>query len=109
MPRTKDDKKDAGSTNTAKTDPVIPSKPEEPESNILIKPTIGRVVLYNDGFSDQLCSAHIAYVHSDSMINIGYFNEIGMPQSKTFVTLRQDSGECLEGECSWMDYQIKNK
>jgi len=73
---------------------------------ILIKPTIGRMVLYNDGFSDQQCAAQIAYVHNDNLINIGYLDRQGMNQSRANVTLIQDSNlECKINECEWMEYQ----
>lgn len=71
----------------------------------MIKPTIGRMVLFNDGASDQRVPAQICYVHSDTCINIGGFDQGGMPFSRTGVDLIQDDEACHIGAAEWMDYQ----
>lgn len=81
----------------------------------MIKPTIGRVVwFYRAGLQQksegiQPMSAQIAYVHTDSMINIGYFDHNGMACAYTSVPLVQDGEAPPEGSfpfCEWMPYQI---
>ncbi len=71
----------------------------------MIKPTIGRVVLFNDGISIQRVPALITYVHSDECINIGGFDQNGAPFSRTSVNLIQDDQNCYVGSAEWMDYQ----
>ncbi len=70
----------------------------------MIKPTIGRVVLYNTGRSDQRSPATISYVWPDGRINIGYLYRDGNPGNASKVTLIQE-GECPEGCAEWMEYQ----
>lgn len=74
----------------------------------MIKPTIGRVVLYWSGNAQiQPYPAFVAFVHSDTMINVGGFNDGGTPFGNTSVPLLQDdqpapaSGPYAE----WMPYQ----
>lgn len=69
----------------------------------MIKPTIGRVVLYNNG-KEQRNPALVTYVWSDEMVNLVVFSENGLPYAKTSVTLIQD-GECGINQCEWMPYQ----
>ncbi len=84
--------------------------PPQVKGSILIKPTVGRMILFHDGFSDQPCAAQIAYVHDDHNINIGYIDQNGMTQSKVNVHLVQDKNiTCDIGDCEWMEYQITNK
>jgi len=71
----------------------------------MIKPTIGRVVLYNDGVSDQRVSAQIAYVHSDTLINIGGIDKEGNHFAARYVFLCRENDECLAGHAEWMPYQ----
>lgn len=71
----------------------------------MIKPTIGRVVLFNDGLSIQRVPALICYVNSDERINIGGFSADGTPFSSINVYLCQGSEECSFGEAEWMPYQ----
>lgn len=72
----------------------------------MIKPTIGRVVLFNDGVSDQRVPALISYVHGDTCINVGGFDQNGQPFSHTSVVLCQEEGdECNVGCAEWMPYQ----
>lgn len=79
----------------------------------MIIPTIGRVVwFYPQGAADlaqkrQPHCALIAYVHSDSEINIAAFNQLGNTYSKQYVKLIQE-GELTDGLqsfCCWMPYQ----
>jgi len=70
-----------------------------------IKPTIGRVVLFNDGVSDQRVPALITYVHNDSCINIGGFDQNGNAFGRTSVVLCQGESECIVGSAEWMSYQ----
>lgn len=66
----------------------------------MIKPTIGRTVLYNDG-KDQRRPATICYVWSENLINIGGLDRDGKPFNKTSVNLLQDDSECPVGCAEW--------
>lgn len=83
-----------------------------------IKPTPGRVVWYYPainsaelGFAsapgDQPLAAIVAFVWSDSMVNLTVFDANGAPHSRTSVQLVQD----VQGDrpaspyCTWMPYQ----
>ena len=70
----------------------------------MIEPTIGRVVLFNDGQSDQRVPAIICYVWSNEMINIAGFDCNGNTFNRTSVTLIQE-GDCPVGSAEWMPYQ----
>ena len=81
----------------------------------MIKPTVGRVVLYHPpsnaaegGFSPApTCAAIVAYVHSDRMLNLGVFDANGVVHSRTSVPLIQE-GEAVPdvgNYCEWMPYQ----
>ena len=70
----------------------------------MIKPTVGRVVLYNAG-EDQPCAASIAYVYSDNLINIGGFDERGVHFNEQNVHLCQDDEKPAIGQAYWMPYQ----
>lgn len=82
-----------------------------------MKPSIGRVVWYYEHgqtqfqANEQPCSAQVAYVHSDVMINIGYLDHNGVAKAATSVRLL-DAGENMpEGDqspfCMWMPYQVQ--
>lgn len=71
----------------------------------MIKPTIGRVVLFNDGMSDQRVPALITYVHSDDKINIGGHNKCGSPIAQTDVHLCQEGEVCQKYQAEWMIFQ----
>ena len=82
------------------------------ESKMII-PTVGRVVWYwKDGDiqirdNRQPCVALVAYVHSDTLINIAYFDENGHAHNSTSVRLIQQ-GEPVPPDmpfCTWMPYQ----
>lgn len=76
----------------------------------MIKPTVGRVVWYykyveGQGFKGPL-AAHIAHVHSDSMVNLMVIDENGNPRSETSVPLEQEENDAHIGSyCCWMPYQ----
>lgn len=70
----------------------------------MIIPTIGRIVLFNDG-STQRVPAMICCVHSDTCINIGGFTQNGAPFSCTSIILCQDDDECHVNCAEWMPYQ----
>jgi len=84
----------------------------------VIKPTVGRVVLYVPLVShcDEVYSivegrehaAQIAFVHSDRMVNIGVIDANGKHFNKTSVPLVQpeDPTPANTDYCKWMDYQI---
>jgi hypothetical protein len=70
----------------------------------MIEPTIGRVVWYREGQSKQ--AAIVAYVHSNTMVNLMVIDSNGVPQSKTSVYLLQDGNEApASSYCEWMPYQ----
>lgn len=78
----------------------------------MIKPTIGRQVwFYPAGkpHTDQPWPCSICYVHSDTMINVGGFNDQGIPFAYTSVELIQDAdsyGNPGGGAWAcWMPYQ----
>lgn len=78
----------------------------------MIKPTVGRVVLYKPKIGEQSVShehvqpfrADICYVWSDICVNLSVNNENGKQFCRESVTLAQDR-DPLPGECYWMDYQ----
>lgn len=82
----------------------------------MIKPTIGRVVLFQPTkgadapLRAQPYPALICYVHSDNCINLAYFNEGGTACSAQSVTLIQEEAD-KEGLTAghfaeWMPYQV---
>lgn len=75
---------------------------------MLIKPTVGRVVwLWRQPGQEQPNVAFIAYVHSDTMINIAYFDERGAPDRFTSMPLWHGEGDrpTVYPFCEWMPYQ----
>jgi hypothetical protein len=75
----------------------------------MIKPTIGRVVWFHGSgtkASDQPSAALIAYVHSDTLVNLATFDSNGVAFGQTSVFLYQGDGERpAEYYCEWMPYQ----
>lgn len=77
----------------------------------MIKPTIGRVVLFWDRSPDrpaqsQAHAALVAFVHSDTMVNLSVFDAEGHPFSQTSVRLLGDNEEAPNGPyCEWMPFQ----
>ena len=56
---------------------------------------------------DQPFAATVAYVHSDRMVNLSYFDHDGLGWSQTSVPLVQEGDEKPVGMyCEWMPYQL---
>lgn len=77
----------------------------------MIKPTIGRVVWYHPAIgapdSDKTLAAIVAYVHSDTCVNLAVFDANGVAFSQTSVFLYQgDSDRPSSSYCEWMPFQI---
>lgn len=82
---------------------------------IVIKATIGRVVWYTPGESNdplfrdpsQKLASIIAYVWSDSMINLTVFDQDGVATNRTIVPLIQDGENypACGNYAEWMPYQ----
>lgn len=77
----------------------------------MIKPTIGRVVLYyphgNTPEDNQAHAALVAYVWSDTCVNLGYFDQNGVAKSATSVLLYDEDSmpKPSTGYACWMPYQ----
>ena len=79
----------------------------------MIKPTVGRVVLFTPAKSDpmatidgQPCAAIIAGVFSDTCVNLAVFDANGANHSRTSVPLIQDDNPKPDGYyAEWMPYQ----
>lgn len=76
----------------------------------MIKPTIGRVVLFTPAGAkpeDQKQAALVAHVWSDTCVNLAIFDENGAAYNKTSVLLIQDDAPVPTGGfyCEWMPYQ----
>lgn len=73
----------------------------------MIKPTVGRSLLYfNPKIGTRPCTAQIAYVHHDALLNVGYLDYDGSHHSDTHVPLVQDGEpQPKEAYCTWMPYQ----
>lgn len=75
-----------------------------------ITPTIGRVVWYWSGHngSNQAEAAHVAYVHSDAMVNLLVVGHDGRPRPETSVPLRQpeEGAPANSHYCEWMPFQV---
>ncbi|WP_439624127.1 hypothetical protein [Gemmata sp.] len=79
----------------------------------VIKPTVGRVVLFYPAdrlVQDQPLAAVVAAVWGDRCVNLGVFHRNGVPMSHppTSVTLVQpgDVPPSVGAYCTWMPYQI---
>ena len=84
----------------------------------MIKPTVGRVVLFTPpsnaaesgftGYSGQPMAALIAYVWSDYLVNLHVIDHSGVGHSRTSVPLVQEGDPKPEFGyyCEWMPYQI---
>ena len=78
----------------------------------MITPTVGRMVWYWPHGADvakgmQPLSAQIAYVHSDTIINIGYLSPNGEANHATSVRLLREGEAPFPSTpyCEWMPYQ----
>ena len=77
----------------------------------MIRPTVGRVMwfyAYSPGQGHKgPQAAHVAYVHSPSIVNLMVINETGVPRSETRVRLLCDNEEAPASKyCCWMPYQV---
>jgi hypothetical protein len=78
----------------------------------VIKPTVGRVVWYrrkgeNADAASQPYAAIVTFVHSDTCVNLVWFDSNSRPQGSTSVPLRQDGEAAWANEyCEWMPYQL---
>lgn len=81
----------------------------------MIKPSIGRVVLFFSSSKDftkdseQAEPALVSYVHSDVLVNLAIFNSSGGNYGRTSVRLVQpEEAKPTDGSsyATWMDYQI---
>lgn len=79
----------------------------------MIKPTVGRVVLYyrhgkmQFDANEQPEAATVAYAHSDTMINLSVVDHNGGQFPATSVFLYQGDGERPESAyAEWMPYQV---
>lgn len=93
---------------------------------IMITPTPGRVVWYYPSVHERTCevtdtvnhlaagdqplAAHIAYVHSNALVNLMVIDANGFPRCRTSVYLAQNepSEAQVQGGayCTWMPYQL---
>jgi hypothetical protein len=76
----------------------------------MIKPTIGRVVWFwqrvEPESQSQPYAALVTYVHSDTLVNLAYFDSSGLSHSATSIELWQGEGDRPAGRhCEWMPYQ----
>lgn len=82
----------------------------------MIKPTVGRVVLYTPSSADntiakldnQPLAAIVACVWSDTCVNLAVFDSNGVATNRTSVLLIQDDAPKPSGGnyAEWMPYQI---
>lgn len=82
----------------------------------MISPTVGRVVHFVPAphdevlFGSGVCAALVAYVHSDTMVNLAVFDTNGGSHARTSVYLEQDERTAPGGPhgsyCRWMPYQV---
>lgn len=80
----------------------------------MIKPTIGRVLWYQPPktidapLRDQPYPGLVCFVHSDTAVNLAYFDENGVSRSALQVQLVQD--DATPDSCGhfaeWMPYQV---
>lgn len=74
----------------------------------MIKPTIGRVVLYRPDAQFEETVRHaatVAHVYEDGTINIGVVDSNGVAYNEQRVTLVQGDDVPEPGQCEWMEYQ----
>jgi hypothetical protein len=89
--------------------PFLTIKPKE---IAVIKPTVGRVVLYyrhgktQFDANEQPEAATVAYVHSETMINLSVVDHNGVQFAATSVFLYQGEGDRpASSYAEWMPYQ----
>lgn len=82
----------------------------------MISPTVGRIVWYRpaQGFDTAMTvydwlkplAATVAYVWSDTCVNLSVVDHAGVVHQKTSVHLHQGDGPCASSPfCQWMPYQ----
>ena len=78
----------------------------------MIKPTVGRVVLFNQMTPNVFPGSHetraaiVAHVHSDRLVNLMVIDANGDTHSRTSITLVQAGDEKpTYAHCEWMPYQ----
>ena len=82
------------------------TKRKQSMSDVVIKPTIGRVVWFKAGGCDQMHPALVCYVHSDECVNLSVSDQNGNQYGQTSILLfHGDADECPVGQCCWMPYQ----
>lgn len=75
----------------------------------MIKPSIGRVVLFHPNKKSELVfPALVCFVHNDSLINVGGFDNNGNAYGATSVPLLQEGDEApnVGAYAEWMPYQV---
>lgn len=88
----------------------------EPFEAVIIKPTVGRVVLYHvprgdflTTINDQPIPALVTAVLGDRAVNLHAFDTAGVSSGRASVRLIQPNDDIPDdgaGYCYWMDYQI---
>jgi hypothetical protein len=76
----------------------------------MIKPTLGRVVLFHpDATNQEVRAAFVAQVQNDALLNLMVLSSDGTPMSRTAVTLVQPGETPPErGEyCEWPEHTAK--
>lgn len=74
-----------------------------------MKPTVGRVVLYHPK-PGVIHAALIAFVHSDTMVNLAAFDNNGNPYGQTSVQLLAPDAPSkpeFGSYCQWMPFQVQ--
>lgn len=72
-----------------------------------MKPTVGRIVLFHPT-PDVTQAAIVAFVHSDTMVNLAVFDGNGATSGRTSVQLVAPGESKPEFGmfCEWMPYQV---
>lgn len=87
------------------------------EIDVMIKPTVGRVVNYFPSESDwmtvrgeQPCAAIISFVINDEEVNLAVFDHDGKAHDRKGVPLKQEGGKKAPplnaSFAAWMPYQV---
>lgn len=75
----------------------------------MIRPTVGRVVWFYKWAGTRHkgpLAAHVAFVHSDKVLNLMVIDENGVPRSEASVLLVQENEENPQADYAcWMPYQ----
>lgn len=75
----------------------------------MIRPSVGRIVLFRESEQAAECAAIVVNVHGDRMVNLCVFQTDGSPEPKTSVQLVQPEDDAPHGatmRCYWMEYQV---